>query len=164
MCVFTVLLYVALRTYGAITAFLISRIYRFQLHEGLGFVYTKTTEAKKERRTHFECFLLQWIKMQDYVFNRMVRCFCCFLFLNSIALVFSFFYLFSSEILSNSSIHRRTSSMSWNMSLCFVKTVKWMHSFTVSCRLQLAVHFSLFIFFNLCSDCSGSTLDILLPL
>lgn len=138
MCVFTVRLYVALRTYGAITAFLILRIYRFQLHEGLGFcLYKNDGGEKKQRRIHFECFLLQWIKMQDYVFNRIVRCCCCFLF-HSIALLHLSFPLWNSF---NSSIHTRTSSLSWNLSLCFVKTVKWMHMHThlplaADCNLQ----------------------------
>lgn len=53
----------------------------------------------------------------------------------------------------NSSIHTRTSSLSWNMSLCFVKTVKWMHMHThlplaADCNLQfISVYFSLFGFF-----------------
>lgn len=47
---------IAMHTYGAITAFHVSKIYRFQLHEGLRFVCYKIDGGEKKKRNPFRMF------------------------------------------------------------------------------------------------------------
>lgn len=141
------------------------KMYRFQLHEGFSvFVYSlqhsiynkRDARAIKKQRIHFECFLLQWIKTQDYVFNRIVRCCCCCC---CCCLAFSLYLFILSEILS---IHRYILVHWVEIWVCVLLRL-WnvnAHAFTVSCS---SFQLILYIFLNLCSVCSGSTLDILLP-